>query len=98
MKQRLEQNQNSQSMFNANYNMMNTNNSHMRGNFRRSSSVNGHFGQFGGRNSNPSRGMISNSYSMSFSTGGSNFGSRGGHFGGFSRGGHFGGAGRGQVM
>ena len=85
-------------MFNANYSIMNANYSHMRGNFRRGSPVDGHFGQFGGRSSNPTGGMISNSYSKGFSIGGSNFGSKGGYFGGFSRGGHFGGAGRGQIM
>lgn len=52
--------------------MMNANYSYMRGNFRRGYPLSRHLGQFGGRNSNPSRGIFYNSYSSGFSIGGGN--------------------------
>ena len=83
---RLEQNQNSQAMFNANYNMMNANYSHMRGIPRRNAYGNGSFGQFGGRDQNFGRGMFFTSYPRGFPARSSTVGGFGrGHATGFGR-------------
>ncbi|KAH9714566.1 retrovirus-related pol polyprotein from transposon RE2 [Citrus sinensis] len=83
---RLEQNQNSQAMFNANHSMMNANYSHMRGMPRRNTYGNGSFGQFGGRSQNLGRGMFFHSYPRGFPAGSSTAGGFGrGHAASFGR-------------
>ena len=75
-------------MFNANYSMMNTNYSHMRGAPRRNAYGNGNatYRQSGGRGQIFSRGMFSASYPRGFPAGGSTTSSFGrGNVAGFGR-------------
>ena len=79
---RLEQNQNPQAMFNANYSIVNANyahSSHMRGFPRRNNFFNASNGQYGGIGQYFGRGMFSTSYPRGFPAGN-------GANGGFGRG------------